>query len=526
MRIRVSLALFFALQLALPPAAAQVVSVPTGFHHETLSFALVTPSAMDFLPDGRILVAEVKTGQIRVVALAAPGGVQVGSLGSVPELNGIGSENGLLGVAVDPQWPVRPYVYAVWNHLSSGSVRLSMFDVAGDLSDPASVQLQLGTEVPILVDVPDLDELHNGGSIEFGSDGTLFVALGDDQDPCTAQDVDSLLGKVLRLDVSGLPSGVGPPAKSAIAAAGNPYATSDNAALVWCYGLRNPFRIDVHPVNDDVLVADVGASTWEEINHATAGGENFGWPVLEGPAALLACPPAAQGFTAPVVAAAHADGFRAIIGLDVVPSAAPGAPYAFGSAYEGDYLYSDFALGAIRRLVPDVTLGYAPAGPVQGQPNPLSFATGFQGVTDGEFGPDGALYLIRLTGALERIEGLHPLVQGTLAPGGAFTVEFAHPADAGRIYVCGFALSSVPGIPTPDGVVPLNFDALFQLSLQAGNGAITNNIGLLDSNGAATTNVVLPPNPNLSGLTFVAAYVVFDGVSIETISHPAPLPIQ
>src|SRR5262249_58445081 len=138
---------------------------------------------------------------------------------------------GLVGLAVEPNWPLRPFVYVYYNALG-GSVRLSRYAVQGDLTDGSSGVLGIdpASRLDVLRDIPDSTEFHNAGGLRFGPDGMLYLALGDDGDACAAQDSSSMKGVIVRLDVSHLPAGAtGPPDRFTLAAAGNPYAISNNA---------------------------------------------------------------------------------------------------------------------------------------------------------------------------------------------------------------------------------------------------------------------------------------------------------
>src|SRR5262249_11931446 len=154
---------------------------------------------------------------------------------------------------------------------------IAMFTASGDLSSPASSNLALGSRFNIITDIPDNASNHNGGTLRFGPDGMLYASMGEDGDPCGAQDSTRFKGVILRLDVSALPQpGSGPPAKSLIRpATGNPFpATNANAGLTYCYGLRNPFRFHIDAASGRLYIADVGEGTWEEVDEAI-GGENF-----------------------------------------------------------------------------------------------------------------------------------------------------------------------------------------------------------------------------------------------------------
>ena len=200
-------------------------------------------------------------------------------------INGGPDEAGLLGIAVDPGWPARPYVYTHAT-ATSGFVRISRYTVTGDLSNTGNGSLSISTSsrYDLINDIPDDAGNHNGGSVRFGPDGMLYVSLGEDADPCAAQDT-TLKGVILRLDVANLPAGSGgPPPGDLITPSDNPFATT----VGWMrassiLGLRNPYRIHIDPQNGAVFIADVGQSQWEEIDRADVGGRNFGWPVREGP---------------------------------------------------------------------------------------------------------------------------------------------------------------------------------------------------------------------------------------------------
>lgn len=244
------------------PALAQ--RVPTGFQIQSVVGGPFAPqvSAFAFLPDGRIVILEKDTG---VVRLAAAGAVTSVPIDTIPEVT-VADERGLLGVAVDPGWPARPYLYFLFTH-TGDALHLVLYTASGDLTAPSSTNLLLGSPFVLLDDLPDQFANHNGGTLRFGPDGFLYASLGDDSRDCDAQDPSLHKGKILRLDVSGMPGmGSGPPPKSALVAAGNPYFGSDNARLLFAIGLRNPFRFSIDPVTNNLYIGDVGLGTWEEID--------------------------------------------------------------------------------------------------------------------------------------------------------------------------------------------------------------------------------------------------------------------
>ncbi|MEM7315715.1 MAG: S8 family serine peptidase, partial [Planctomycetota bacterium] len=234
-----------------------------------------------------------------------------------------------------------------------------------------------------------------------GPDGALYVSIGDGTsynqvDPRTfrVQDIDNLSGKVLRIDPL---TGAG--------LAGNPYFQSNNPfsnrSKVYQRGLRNPFRISVHPQTGEVFIADVGWGQWEEVNRAGAGA-NFGWPYYEGgsgaslPTVGYRDRPESQAFyqsgqstTPAIVALNHAaDGINAIVGGDVYTGT------AFPAQYQGDYFFNDLGGGIVR------TVSFDSNGNVTSVD---TFTTGAQFVVQMKQGPDGNLYFVNLvTGTVGR----------------------------------------------------------------------------------------------------------------------------
>lgn len=280
--------------------------------------------------DDRLFVGE-RAGVVRIVRggemLADPfldirGRVQVGG------------EFGLLGMAFHPDFPQEPRVFVHYSAADSGATTISAFRLSDDPDrvDPASEQ--------ILLSVPQPASNHNGGTIVFGPDGHLFVALGDGggggDTYGNGQDPSTLLGTLLRIDVDGSSQGRPyeiPP--------DNPFADGqDGAPEVWAYGLRNPYRISF----DDglVYIGDVGQSDREEIDvqPADAAGLNYGWPIMEGLMCFRSADCDRTGLTLPAVDYAHEDGVCGVIGGHVYRGA--------NAAFAGTYLYGDLCAGWVR----------------------------------------------------------------------------------------------------------------------------------------------------------------------------------
>jgi glucose/arabinose dehydrogenase len=281
--------------------------------------------------DPRLFIVE-KGGTIRIV--------QNGALLPAPFLDlstqvSTGNEQGLLGLAFDPQYATNGRFLVHYTDLA-GDTRVSAFRVSQDpnLADAAS-------ELPILgVDQPFPN--HNGGQVLFGPDGYLYVMLGDggsSGDPGNqGQSLADLLGSILRIEPLET-GGYAVPAD-------NPFAgTPDARPEIWSYGLRNPWRVDFDPATGDLYVADVGEQQWEEVSVSTAvagagRGVNFGWRVMEGPDCFGASSCDQTELQLPVVWYDHGTGCSITGGFVYRGSAIP--------ALQGHYFYSDFCAGFVR----------------------------------------------------------------------------------------------------------------------------------------------------------------------------------
>ena len=212
------------------------------------------PTDFQFLPDGRILVAE-KGGRIRIVE---DGVVSKRPVGRLPVLTQ--GERGLDGLAVDPDFAANGYIYVAYTTLGARD-RLARLTVVGD-------KVAFGSQ-NILLQSKDRSALfHHGGALGFGPDGTLYWGVGDNKNGANAQDLETIHGKIIRIN----PDGTVP--------SDNPDLGPDALPQIYAYGLRNPFRLTFTPTGQ-LLVADVGENSFEELNLVTAGG-NYGWPEAEG----------------------------------------------------------------------------------------------------------------------------------------------------------------------------------------------------------------------------------------------------
>jgi len=326
--------LFSALALAVPAAAQPPPELELEL--EPVTGGLFQPVAITHAGDGsgRLFVAEQR-GTLRIVR----GGVLLPTpfLDLRTEVR-FGGEQGLLGVAFHPEFALNGFVFVHHTDLG-GNTRVARYRVSAtdpDVVDPSSRL--------IVLEVAQFAANHNGGQLAFGPDGMLYVALGDGGgggDPMeNGQDLGNLLGKILRLDVGVEPFAVPPD---------NPFVGVPGArGEIWVYGLRNPWRFSFDRATGDLFIGDVGQNAWEEIDFqpaASAGGENYGWDRMEGPA----CFEPASGcedpsLVLPILYYDRDQGYAVTGGYRYRGGAEP--------ALRGVYLYADFGSGRIWGATP------------------------------------------------------------------------------------------------------------------------------------------------------------------------------
>ena len=416
MHLRYPIAAALSSLLLFAPRADAEVLLPTGFVNDTLLLGLTEPTSMAFLPDGRLLITEQRTGNVRLFVkghIAATDPIKV-----VPDLVADHYERGLQGIAVDPRWPTHPYVYLYYDR-SGGSCRLVRYRASGDISEPAGEGIVLGDSLLLLDDIPDANGGHNAGCLRFGPGNYLFVSLGDDEVKCGAADSTSLRGTILRLDVSRLPDAAGGQVPRALITPDvNPLSTADsNARLVWAYGLRNPWRYVIDPPTGALYTAEVGLETYDELDEILPG-DYLGWPFREGPQVSFVpgCTEnggaGANQYKAPVVALFHEGGPQAVNTAGMY-RAVPGADSNWPQAYAGfwgDVLYGEYYSGYLRRLKRLSGIWITPP-PAPGQPNETDWAAGLMTAVEFLVGPDGSLWWLQQfnesyepgSGMLERI---------------------------------------------------------------------------------------------------------------------------
>jgi glucose/arabinose dehydrogenase len=278
--------------------------------------------------DGRIKVRS-SDGTTLTTFLDIPGIVRS------PADTGGGNEEGLLSVAFHPSYSTNGFFFVYYTDVNSNNV-LARYTA----SPPSSNSVNTSTGQIILTVQHPGDTSHNGGQLQFGPDGFLYISTGDGggagDPPNNAQNLTKLLGKILRINPTTETSA------SYTIPAGNPFAdgASGNADEIWAYGLRNPFRFSFDRATGDMFIGDVGQGALEEIDYQPAGvaGLNYGWRVMEGTNCFIPNPCSTQGLTLPILEYPNAH-----------PSAVSGGNRYRGPslALQGLYFYADFYSGVI-----------------------------------------------------------------------------------------------------------------------------------------------------------------------------------
>ena len=300
-----------------------------GLTLESVASGLAQPTVVTSpVDDERLFVVE-RTGVIRVVR-RGEGLAEQPFLDLSDEVTSGGIEQGMLGLAFHPRFASNGLFYVYYVD-AAGQRTLTEFRGPDGVADPASGRVLFSLPQP-----PDsVDIRHYGGMLMFGPDGYLYVSLGDGADARgQGQDPGTVFGAILRLDVdSGDPYGI---------PADNPFAEGEGAPEVWAYGLRNPWRFSIDPVDSLVYVADVGQETWEEVNVIPFedGGANLGWPDSEGNHCFLDSECDLAAFTTPVLEYGHDDGCSITGGHVYRGAAVP--------ELTGHYFYGDWCGGWVR----------------------------------------------------------------------------------------------------------------------------------------------------------------------------------
>lgn len=299
----------------------------------------------------RIFVVE-KTGKIWVIV----DGVRAPSpfLDVSEKITTAGNEQGLLGIAFAPNFAETGHFFVNYTN-RQGATTIERYSVARDDANQADPQSAF-----TVLTIPQPAANHNAGMLDFGPDGYLYVPLGDggaaNDRFGNGQNPNTLLGKILRLDVT---SDAAQPYRIP---ADNPFVVAawngqDVRDEVWAIGLRNPWRTSFDRQSGAFWVADVGQNQIEEINvlqPGAPGGENLGWPIMEGNSCFGAATCDESGLTLPVAQYTHTGGNCSVTGGYVYRGAAI-------PQWQGIYFYGDYCSGRIWALAPSDAGGWANA---------------------------------------------------------------------------------------------------------------------------------------------------------------------
>ncbi|MFM7852323.1 MAG: PQQ-dependent sugar dehydrogenase, partial [Flammeovirgaceae bacterium] len=371
--------LTFVILTWLTTLSASAQNLPPNFYQNDIATGLANPTTFAFAPDGRIFLAE-QNGKLRVikndVLLTTPFvTLNVDATG----------ERGLIGVAIDPDFTTNKYVYLYYTAKTPAvHNRVSRFTADGDVA-------LAGSELALL-DLVNLTNAtnHNGGAMAFGPDGYLYIAVGDNAQGLVAgtgvkppQNLDSYLGKILRINKDGSVPATNP--------FFNDSPTSEPRKRIWASGLRNPYTFSIDNTSGKIFLNEVGQVTWEEINDATQGGLNFGWPTEEGRNKTTN-----PIFVNPFYAYNHSAAVTTPSGCAITGGTffSPTST-KYPVNYVGKYFFQDYCRGWIYYLDPS-----------SANPAPIKFADGLGANTLAiSCGLDGNLYYLNRTAKkLVRIE--------------------------------------------------------------------------------------------------------------------------
>lgn len=387
-------------------AAIRLVPVATG-----LSSPLFVGNAGD--NSHRLFIVE-RPGVIRVLQ---PGGTTPTTFLDIRSRIVSGGERGLLGLAFHPQYISNARFFVFYTRSGDGALVIAEYRASADpnVADQA--------EAVLLVIPHPGNTNHNGGMLAFGRDGFLYIGVGDgggsNDPPNNAQNIDVLLGKILRIDID-------PPAGSGVAYLSPPtnpfHGTTPGRDEIFAFGLRNPWRFSFDRVTGQQWVGDVGQGAREEVDTPIVAGGNYGWRVYEGFRCTDLDTPLCQpgNYILPAFEYAHTNGRCSLTG-----------GYAYRGAQlvvrDGDYLFADYCTGEIfdwdgatQTLLLDTTMNISSFGEDE----------------------DGELYVVDLNGSVSQIVKVAPCAF-QIAPGGEAFAATGGTASATVVTATGCDWSSV-----------------------------------------------------------------------------------
>ena len=349
---------------ATSPTVTVNVSNTNFFQNEILITGLDLPTTTEFLPDGRLLVAELQ-GTIHV---ASPPYTAVSPtpFGQITN-TGTPVQQGIMDLALDPDFATNHHYYVFYTAGTPNRDRLSRFTANASLTGTVA-----GSELILYEDPANADAEHHGGSVNFGNDGKLYFTTGEHFNASLAPLLTSPRGKIHRIN----PDGSVP--------TDNPFydGAGPNVDSIWARGLRNPFRASYDAPTGRLLIGDVGGNSGNSIEELNVGmaGANYGWPSSEGPCAAPC--------VSPIYSYNHNGRDASITGGFVYRGT------QFPSQYQGSYFFADYGQNWIRRLTLDGNGNVT--GVFNFEPADGSVDGPYGDIVHLSQGPDGALYYVDL----------------------------------------------------------------------------------------------------------------------------------
>src|SRR3989441_1009347 len=355
-------------------------STPT-YNTQTLVSGFNMADVLAFIPDngpgvdgsGNLMIGEKNSGNIFVLKYTSGQFVkQSVPFVTIPNLQTGFEDNGVIGMAFDPNWVNTKLVYFDITRTVSGSVvdQVVRYHATTDSSGNIIADQTVGEQ--LVFTAPGLATGHNGGCLKFDSAGNLYIAVSDHWTFTGAQDLTKLDGKILRITPLASPVN----GKLYSIPSTNPFASSSDSSIkkeIWGYGIRNVFTFDVDSKTSKVYASDVGYNSWERIDNFTAPGANAGWPYYESPA--FGNPQNLASYTPQVYWYPH-DGIKPQTGPTAGNEAIQGAVFYHGTYYpnlDGAYLFGDYGVDFISALPPSTAQTDPASGAQIGQVVPIYY---------------------------------------------------------------------------------------------------------------------------------------------------------
>ena len=341
---------------------------------------LQEPTFVAGSPDGQRYFILERAGRVKVAD--AKGSLQATPFLDLSQDTSTSTEQGMLGLAFHPNFATNGYLYVDYtdNNNTVQVIRYTVSPPTADHVDPSTAYT--------VMSIPKGSKYHNGGTLDFGPDGYLYISVGDDEGSEKAQGLDTLFGKILRIDVDSAQPYAIPP--------DNPFVNQPDArGEIWVYGLRNPWRFSFDRATGDLWIGDVGDARMEEIDLAPAGtsGQNYGWPFVEGTDCMDEGHCHDPRLVAPLVTYGH-DMNCAVMG---------GYVYRGPTATNltGTYLFGDLCTGGVFALRGTSAAGFSRA------------ELGFQPIKIASFGEDtaGDVYVADMQGG-----AIYRVMDGSVPP--------------------------------------------------------------------------------------------------------------